>query len=176
MPFRQQPQHDRVIRPLHQPQITCAQRGDRDRQRIVGVRLLRLRRRQHANPRRQRRRHVQHPLAGNDELLREEIAEPTGRLDRPHALFELDCPAEQLLELTRTRTNLNPAELLLAPVDRDRRVRSLVRIDTDHHTHLSSLAIAHDVRVRAGTPDSGGSCSRTSFEPHPNDPGGRETR
>ena len=136
MPFRQQPQHDRVIRPLHQLQITGTQRRDRDRQRVMTIRLLRLRRRQHPNPRRQRRRHIQHPLTGTDELLREQIAQPTRRLDRPHTLFELDRPAEQLLELTRTRTNLNPTELQFAPVDRDRRVRSLVRIDTDHHTHL----------------------------------------
>ena len=39
----------------------------------------------------------------------------------------------------------------------------------------SSLAIARDVRVRAGTPDSGGSCSRTSFEPRPGTiPAGRK--
>ena len=70
-----------------------------------------------------------------EELLGEQIAKPSRRLDRPHALAELGCPAEQLLELPRTRTHLNPRELLLALVDRDCRVRSLVRIDTDHHRH-----------------------------------------
>src|SRR5437764_1665643 len=73
-----------------------------DRQRVMTVRLLRLRCRQHPNPRRQRRRHVHHYLAGTDELPREEITKSARRLDRPNALLELGCPAEQLLELTRT--------------------------------------------------------------------------
>jgi hypothetical protein len=80
------------------------------------------------------------PAPSTDELLREQIAKPTRRLDRPHTLLEPDRPAEQLLELPSTRTNLHRRELLLVRVDRDCHVRSLMRIDTDHHTHLSSLA------------------------------------
>ena len=60
-----------------------AQRGDRDRQGVVGVVLVRPSRAQHPHPRRQRGRHIDDALAGGDELLGQQIAEPAGGLDRP---------------------------------------------------------------------------------------------
>jgi hypothetical protein len=54
----------------------CAQGSDGHRQGVVGVVLVRSPRRQHPDPGRQRRRHVDHVLARRHQLLGEQVAEP----------------------------------------------------------------------------------------------------
>ena len=90
---------------------------------------------EHPHPRHQRRGHVEHGLAGIDELLGQEIAEPAGGLDRPRAFPERLRPRQQLRRLLARRTHPRAVEFALAVVDRDRGVTRLVGIDTDDHRH-----------------------------------------
>ena len=99
-----------------------------------------------------------------------QIAETTRGLDGPRSFPELARPAEQLLDLTARRAHFDLTELLFMRIDRDRGVRSLVRIDSDLTFTMPSSRSRLLDRVEVGTPDSGGSCSCTSFEPHPNRP------
>jgi hypothetical protein len=88
MPIGEHPQDRHMIIGSYSSQTAMTQRRDRGGQRVVGIVLRRLTRAQHPHPRRQRRRDINHVLAGSDELLGEEIAEPVGRLDRPPPLVE----------------------------------------------------------------------------------------
>jgi len=72
-------------------------------------------------------------LAGGDQLLGEQIAEPASGLDRPGAGLERLGPRHQLVDLAATGSDLLAGQLLLAPVDRDGRVGRLGRVDTDDH-------------------------------------------
>ena len=65
-----------------------AQRGDGDRAGVVGVVLVGVTGSQQTHPGGQLRLHVDDTLAGGDELLGEQIAEPAGALDRPRPLPE----------------------------------------------------------------------------------------
>jgi hypothetical protein len=159
----QQPQHPSVIRSSHRRETRRAQRRDRHREGVVGIVLVGAARTQDPHPGRQRRRHVQHVLAGGHELLGQQIPESAGRLDRPRPLFEGRRPLEQLVELATTRPHLQLRKLCFVAVDHDRGVRPLVGIDTDHHLHCVLLdrvdgpwwALLITVV-----------CVRTSFEPH----------
>ena len=65
------------------------QRGDRYRPGIVGVVLVRVTGLQQPHPRRQLRRHIQHPLTGGDQLLGQQPAQAappsTAQLRSGHA-------------------------------------------------------------------------------------------
>jgi hypothetical protein len=102
---------------------------------------------QHSHPCRQRRRHIHDTLTRRDELLAKQIAETACRLDRPGSLFEPCRPTQQLVDLTSRRPHRHRRDLDLVAIDRNSRVRPLVRIDTDHHRH-EHLPIA--VRGRPG--------------------------
>jgi hypothetical protein len=78
VPLGQDPQHDPMVGGLHGRQARRSERGDGDRAGVVGVVLVRPSRTEKPHPRRQRRRHVDDVLAGVDELLGEEVAEPAG--------------------------------------------------------------------------------------------------
>jgi hypothetical protein len=93
---------------------------------------------------RQRGRHIEHPLADRDELLPQQIAKPVGRLDRPQVIVELRRPGDQLIRLHRRRPDLYAPELDLIVIDCHRRVRPLMRIDTDHHRHQHNLPRTDD--------------------------------
>ena len=77
---------------------------------------------QQTDPGGQLRLHVDDPLAGGDELLGQQIAEPAGTLDRPRPIIERRRPADQPLELVGARPHAQLAEELLAGVERHRRV------------------------------------------------------
>ena len=74
----QHPQDGSVVVGSDLAQTSLAQRGDGRRESVVGIVLLRASRAQHAHSRCQGRRHVEHLLAGGDQLLGQQIAE-TGR-------------------------------------------------------------------------------------------------
>jgi hypothetical protein len=90
--------------------------------------------------------HIQDPLAGGHQLLSEQVAEAGGVLDRPRAIGELLGPLQQPFELLGARPHPQLSQAPLAVVDRDRGVRSLVRVDADHHRHRCSLVVeeVHD--------------------------------
>ena len=129
-----------ILRP-HRGQHRCAQRRHRDRTRVVRVVLVGTTGPQHPHSRRERRGNIEHRLTRREELLREKIAEPTRGLDRPRPILEPIGPREQLHALTFTRPHLQPRELDLAAIDRDRGVRRLVRIHSDHHRHRDLLLV-----------------------------------
>ena len=111
------------------------QRGDRDRPGIVRVVLVGSARAQQPDPRRECRRNVDDVFTRGEELLRQQIAEPTRGLDRPdpRRAIECVCPCDQLERLARTCVHQQLRQHRFVVVDCDRRVRPLVRIDTDHH-------------------------------------------
>ena len=78
----QQAQHRAVIdrRDRPQPGMTQHHRGRTGVVRVGPVGPAGV---EEPNPGRQRRRHVEHPLAGGDELLSQQRAETASRLDRP---------------------------------------------------------------------------------------------
>jgi hypothetical protein len=92
-------------------------------------------------------------LAGGHELLGQQIAQPTGGLDRPRPLFEGRGPLEQLVELATTRPHLQLRKLCFVAVDHDRGMRPLVRVDADDDAHVI-LLIAF-IETAVGTPDYG---------------------
>jgi hypothetical protein len=124
-----------VIRSGDTLKLRCVPRRDRDRIAVIRVGLVRPARPQHPHPRRKRRGHIQHPFAGGDQLLREQITNATSALHRPDTRVEALRPAEQLVDLTDRRAHLDRRKLHIVTIDRDRSVRPLMRIDTDHHRH-----------------------------------------
>jgi hypothetical protein len=129
----QKTQHLAVISGDDLAQRRGPQRGDRNGERIVGIVLVRPPGAEHTDPRRERRGHVQDGLARSDQLLREQVAEPTGGLDRPRSLTQRFGPPQQLRHLLAGRPYPGPGELGFGAVDRDRGVRRLVRVNADDH-------------------------------------------
>src|SRR5215217_6148063 len=111
------------------------QRGHRNRQRVVGVVLVRSAAAQHPGPGGQGRRDVHDQLVGRDELLREQEAETLGSLDRPSPRWERLGPRQQPTDLISTAAQLQPSEFDLVATNGHRSVRRLVRIDPDDHVH-----------------------------------------
>jgi hypothetical protein len=129
----QQAQHLAVTSHLDAPQVRRPQRGDRDRQGVVGVVLVRPAGREQACPRRAGSRHVDDDLSGSYELLGEQIAEPARGLDRPRSSLEGFGPRHELVDLAATGSQVLAGEFFFGAVDRDGAVGRLVRIDTDDH-------------------------------------------
>ena len=109
------------------------QRGDRHREGVIGVVLVGVPGLQQPHPCGQLRRHVQHPLPGGDQLLRQQAPQPGGALDRPGPRRPARRPRPQLFRLGRASLHPQLTQRLLARADRHRRVRALVRVDPDHH-------------------------------------------
>ena len=133
--FGQQAQHLAVPDRGHLAQRAETQGGDGDRQRVVGVVLVRPSRRQNPDSRRQGGRHIHHGLTGGDQLLGEQIAPPGGGLDRPPAPPQRFGPRHQLVHLAHPGSDLLANHLILAAIDRHRCVTRLVRVDTSDHCH-----------------------------------------
>ena len=131
-----------------------------------GVVLVRPARRQHPDPRRQRRRHIQHLFTRRDELLGEQIAEPASRLDRPRPLPEPCRPANSSLDLSARRPHLDRRRA------QPRHHRSRPRCATacaDRHRSSppsNTLPIVNRRRTAVGTPDSGGSTLLAPLSSH----------
>jgi hypothetical protein len=128
-----QTQHGAMVLDRHRGQHRSMHRRDRHRTGVVGIVLVRLTRRQHPHPGGQRGGNVQHHLAGSDKLLGQQIAQPVGRLDRPRPRLEWRRPRQQLLHLPATSPHPQAGQLVLGRVERGRGVRTLVRVDTNHH-------------------------------------------
>ena len=94
-------QHRRVVLGDHLAAGPGPQRRDRHRQGVVRVVLVRVTGLQQPHPGRQLRLNVQDPLAGGDELLGQQPAQPGGALDRPGPLRPRRRPRHQLLRLTQ---------------------------------------------------------------------------
>jgi hypothetical protein len=89
-------------------------------------------------------------LAGIDELLREEVAEPSSRLDRPRPILERGRPPHQPLHLGLGRPDLQARQLALPVVERHRLVALLVRVDPDHHCCHVCVSVVVGVDDRGG--------------------------
>lgn len=124
-----------MISGRHLTQSGRPERGDRDRQRVVRVVLVRPSRAQHPDSGREGRGHVDDGLAGPDQLLRQQVAKPVGGLDRPRALPQRLGPVEQLGHLPATSPHLGSGKFNFGAVDDNRGVRRLVRVDADDHGH-----------------------------------------
>jgi len=85
---------------------------------------------------------VDNAFTGAHQLLRQQVAQTRGVLHRPGPLREPSRPGQQPLELGRPGTYLELAQGQLGHVNRHGGVRSLVRVDTDHHRHDCSFVVA----------------------------------
>ena len=90
---------------------------------------------EHPDARGQGRGYVEDLFASSDELLGQQVAQPTGRLDGPGALLERFGTTDQLFHLAPGGPHPDARELVFCLVDGHRCVRCLVRIDADHHMH-----------------------------------------
>ena len=97
--------------------------------------------------------HVEHRLAGGQQLLGQQVAEAASGLDRPGPLPKWRGPVAQLIDLAAGGPHPHLRQLGLVSVDRHRGVRALVGIDADHHGHL--LLRCSGIGAAVGTPDFG---------------------
>ena len=180
----QEPQDLGVISRLDAAQVRGPKGRDGDREGVVGVVLVGAPGGEHPDARGQGGRHVEDLLAPGDELLGQQVAQPTGRLDGPGPLLEGLGPAHQLFHLAPGGPHLDARDLVFSLVDGHRCVRCLVGIDADHHLHDYLLG-------RDGTTEGTPACrlfvldpllshsvgeaqtGRSSYESHPADAGGR---
>ena len=145
-----------MVSGLDTAQVRSPKGSDRDRAGVVGVVLVRATGGEHPDARGQGRGYVEDVLAPGDELLGQQVAQPTGRLDGPGALLERFGPGDQLVHLAAGGPHLDARELVFCLVDRHRCVRCLVGVDADHHIHDYLLG---RVGTTEGTPAFGRSCS-----------------
>ena len=154
MPFRPDLQHDSVTVGEHRARLLGPQRGHRHRVGVVRVVLAGVPGLQQPHPGGQLRRHIQHPLTGGDQLLRQQIPQPGRALDRPGPLRPPLRPRPQLFRLGRAGAHLQLAQRLLACADRHRGVRALVRAGPDHHIrHQHSQPCLTEPKAAAGMPN-----------------------
>jgi hypothetical protein len=141
MSVGEQPQYRGVVIGDDWPEPVVAQPGDRGRQGIVRVVLRCLRRADQPHSRRECGRHVDDVLAGGDELLSQQAAQATRRLNRPRPLvIERFSPRQQPLHLPAIRRHTQPSDRSLIAVDRDCSVRRLVGVHPDQH-HRECLLV-----------------------------------
>src|SRR3954449_689187 len=96
------------------------------------------------------------------------MAQTGSALDRPAAFGPAPCPLQQSIDLPDRSTDAELPQFRFTRVQRERRVRSLVRIDTDHHARHPDLLRRRDVKVAAGMSDFR-STGFAPFEPHRNE-------
>jgi len=98
-------------------QPAVPQRHDRRGPGVVGVGLVGATSIEQPDPSRQGRRHIQHRLAGTDQLLGQQRTQPRGRLDRPGAGREAGSELEQPVALASIRADSQLADDSLAVVE-----------------------------------------------------------
>jgi hypothetical protein len=135
VPTGPDPQHRRVVLGRDLTAGPRAERGDRDRPGVVRVVLAGVPGLQQPDPRGQLRLHVQHPLPGGQQLLGQQTAQPARALDRPGPVRPFRCPSEQLGGLPFRRLYPELSQRFLSRADRHRRMRGLMRVDANHHSH-----------------------------------------
>jgi len=82
-----------------------AQRGDRDRPRVVRVVLVDLPAVEQPHPGSELGWHIQDTFSGGDQLLRQQLPEPPRSLDRPPPPRPAASPLEQPIDLSARRTH-----------------------------------------------------------------------
>src|SRR3974390_1737782 len=135
VPFGQQSQYCGVVGGLDRPEPWGAEGGNGHRASVVGVVLVRLARPEHPHPRGKGGRHVEHVLAGIDELLAQQVAESSGRLDGPGALLERRRPPEQPVDLLSSGPDGDGGQFSLIASNGHGGVGRLVRVDSDDDGH-----------------------------------------
>ena len=136
---RQQPQHATVIIRGDAGKIGALSGDERDRAGVDAVGLAAVSRLEGPHPRREGRGHIDDVLAGGDELLGQQLAQAAGAFDAPAALGPLRRPAQQLLRCRAGCSQSDRGRLDGPGTDRGRGVGSLVRVDTDDHSHWPLL-------------------------------------
>ena len=149
--------HDRT-------QAVETQGGHSNRDCVVGVVLVRTAGGQHTSSSSEGGWYVEHRFTGGDELLREQIAESVGGLDRPRSRAQRRSPTQELFDLCGRRSNPLAGQFHFAAINGNRCVSRLMRVDSDHHVHDAPSGSSDGNR-------GGHSCfwmvrARSSFEPH----------
>jgi hypothetical protein len=122
MPLRPDLQHRGVTVGDHRTLSPGTQRRHRDGQGIVGVALAGVLGVQQPHPRGQLGLHIQHPLAGGDQLLGQQVAQPRRALHRPDPVRPGSRPGDQLPGLSRAGADPHLAQRLLGRGHRHRGV------------------------------------------------------
>jgi len=103
--FGQKPQDLAVANGLDGAKVPGPRRRDGDLPGVVRIVLVGAARSQQPGACRQGGGHVEHVLAGGDELLGQQVAHPVGALDGPHTRRERRRPRQQLVDLGPRRPN-----------------------------------------------------------------------
>ena len=140
----QQPQHRRVVLDADLSQPSVAQGDDGGGAGVVAIGLVAVVVVQQPHPGGQFWWHVDHLLAGRDELLGEQRPGPGGTLDSPPPRRELARPVQQSLSLLAVGGQLQHRLHPLLVVEHRSGVRTAVRVDPDHvHGSSSSWVVCH---------------------------------
>jgi hypothetical protein len=134
-------QHCRVVLGGHLAAGPGPQRRDRHGQGIVRVVFIRVASLQQPHPRCQLRLNVQDPLAGGDELLGKQAAQPGSAPGRPGPLRPRRRPLRQLPGLRSRCADPDLARRLFRRADHHGRVRGLMRVHADHHCCHGTLQV-----------------------------------
>jgi hypothetical protein len=131
----------------HYPQTSRADRDHRDGVGVQGVGLAVVTGVEESYPRRQLRRHIDHPLARGDQSLGQGTAGSVGSLDGPEAVGPLlHVPLHRGVAGVGGVEPTAAKELFVGVEDLDRH-RHLVGIDPDDH----DLHLAHLLTSQLGT-------------------------
>ena len=91
------------------------------------------------HPRGELRLHIQNLFTAREQLLREQPPQSSGTLNRPDPLRPGRGPRTQILDLRSRSSNSDLPEPRLLRSERDRGMRSLVRVNPDHHNSHNVL-------------------------------------